>query len=508
MRDAPPTTQDQLDGWATIARKMVRHARAAAVFAVIGVMIALAIAMIKPRRYRSETTILYREGVRWSYLGASDLMDPGRRVGQRLREIVLSRAVLKKVMTDHHLYAAIDDNEGTNEAIEQFRRDITFKVGESDTISISFEADSPDAAQAVTAALAEELTSASQRLRSEQAAMTSGFLDTEARRSEEALRAKETELAKFLADHPEFALEAQQPGSTGGARARPPGAPGAPAAGPDRPTGLVALEREAARIRSRLAPPPAGGAATPAAAPAAPVDPKLAAEKQAADNELAEARRTLDAKQAQYTPQHPDVRAAQGRVKTAEGRVAQAEAAIRASRATEPDSPVSAGPATAASPADRKAMEGRLATIEAAIARTKSLSAKPDDVGAQDDTTKAIVALETDWQRLSREVAEAREHHKQIQDKTFLASVAASSASQGSAGQMLVVDPAYKPLRPVGAGRAKIVGIGIALAVPLALMFALVLALIDDRIYRKADLDRLAAAPVFAVVPKAKVSRG
>jgi uncharacterized protein involved in exopolysaccharide biosynthesis len=488
---------------------MVRHARAAAIFAVVGVLIALAVAMLKPRRYRSETVILYREGVRWSYLGASDLMDPGRRVGQRLREIVLSRAVLTKVMHDFKLYAAIDEGEGTNEAIEQFRRDVTFKTGESDTISIAYEASTPETAQGVAAALAEELTSASQRLRSEQAAMTSGFLDAEARRSEETLRTKETEFARFLAEHPEFALEAQQPaGGGGGGARRAPGAPGP--VGPEKPTGLVALEREAARIRSRLAPPTPGSAAAtpPPAAPVVPVDPKLAAEKQAADAEVAEARRQLGAKEALYTPQHPDVRAAQARVKAAEGRAAQADSAIRASRAVESDAPAAAGPVTpTTNAADRKALEGRLAGIEAAIARAKSLT-KTDDMGPQDDTTKAIVALETDWQRLSREVAEAREHHKQIQDKTFLAGVAASSATQGSAGQMLVVDPAYKPLRPVGAGRGKVLATGVALVIPLALALALVLALLDDRIYRKADLDRLAVAPVLGAVPKAKVARG
>ena len=133
---------------------------------------------------------------------------------------------------------------------------------------------------------------------------------------------------------------------------------------------------------------------------------------------------------------------------------------------------------------------------------------RPDDAPGQDDTTKAIVALETDWQRLSREATEAREHHKQIQDKTFLASVASSSASQGSAGQMLVIDPAYKPLRPVGLGRTRLVLVGLAFIGPLALALAFILALLDDHVYRKADLERLASVPVIGVVPKRRLLRG
>lgn len=502
MRELPaPTEQDQLDAWGTLARKTLRHARSAAIFAVVGVVLVVAIAMVRQRRYRSETVVLYREGVRWSYLGASDLVDPGRRVGQRLRDLVMSRVVLQQVMDEHHLYPVIADEQGKNEAIEQFRRDITFRVGDGDTVSIGYESESPDTAQAVAAAIAGQLVTQSLRLRQEQTALTSDFLDAEARRSEDALRAKETELARFLAEHPEFAQETQVPGSPGASRARP-------GAATEKPTGLAALDREAARIRMRLSPSTNAPPAAPVAAPAVQIDPKLAADKRAADAELASATRDLQDKESKYTPQHPDVRAAQARVKAAQAHTAQIDSDLRAHRTVEQDAPAVAAPAPATTE-DRRALESRLSAIEAAIARAKAITKdKTDDTAGQDDTTKAIVALETDWQRLSREVTEAREHHKQIQDKTFLASVAASSASQGSAGQMLVIDPAYKPLRPIGFGRTRLVLVGLAFVVPLALALALILALLDDHVYRKADVERLASVPVIGVVPKRRLSRG
>ena len=90
----------------------------------------------------------------------------------------------------------------------------------------------------------------------------------------------------------------------------------------------------------------------------------------------------------------------------------------------------------------------------------------------------------------------------------MLPSVASSSATQGSAGQMLVIDPAYTPVRPVGGGRARLVALGLGFVFPLALALAFLLAMLDDHIYRKADVLRLASVPVIVVVPRKKVSRG
>jgi hypothetical protein len=73
-------------------------------------------------------------------------------------------------------------------------------------------------------------------------------------------------------------------------------------------------------------------------------------------------------------------------------------------------------------------------------------------------------------------------------------------AEQG--GRLAVVDPAFKPARPTGPGKTIFLLAGMVLFLTLGLSLAVGLAVIDDRLYRRADLDQLGVA-VLAVIPPA-----
>ena len=73
-------------------------------------------------------------------------------------------------------------------------------------------------------------------------------------------------------------------------------------------------------------------------------------------------------------------------------------------------------------------------------------------------------------------------------------------AEQG--GRLSVVDPAFKPIQPSGPGKTIFMMAGMLLFVTLGLSLAVALALIDDRLYRRVDLDQL-GIPVLAVIPHA-----
>jgi capsular polysaccharide biosynthesis protein len=70
-----------------------------------------------------------------------------------------------------------------------------------------------------------------------------------------------------------------------------------------------------------------------------------------------------------------------------------------------------------------------------------------------------------------------------------------------------VVDPAFRPLKPIGKPKKMLVMAGVVLFTMMGCALALGLALIDDRIYRRHDLDAMGVAPTLAVIPRARVKQ-
>src|SRR6185369_4323302 len=93
--------------------------------------------------------------------------------------------------------------------------------------------------------------------------------------------------------------------------------------------------------------------------------------------------------------------------------------------------------------------------------------------------TNSIVALETEWARLNREVADARERNQQLESRQFKASIMESAVTAGRNSQMIIVDPAYKPTHP-NKGRTQVVLAGGAVAFALGILLAVLLMLFDD----------------------------
>jgi protein tyrosine kinase modulator len=475
------TARDRLDRMLSVAGRAARFWLAAAAVIVVGGMISGAVAFTRPRIYKSETLILYREGIRSADLGGPDgVADPARKLGLKLKEMVLSRTRLSQIIDEFHLYPALVGERGYVDAVDEMRGHIAFRVKDGDTFGLSFEGEDRDVVQQVTARLAEALISENSKTRAEQAEVTRSFLDAEKKRADAELRERETALARFLAKHPEFAKETSASPSamhtTPGARAK------------TTDPALLALEREATRIQERLGMPVAKKRERD-------IDPKLAAEKQAAEADVRVAQKELESKLQQFTEAHPDVKLAKARLKTANERLRQATDALAQSDASA---------AKDEAPVDRGALEAELRRVNEEIA---ALKRKKSDGGAQPGSAQWIVALETDWSRLSREVSEARERTQQLQDKQFKAKVAESAATSERNAQMEIIDEAYKPTHPARPGRAVIAAAGLGVSVALALLLALGLALVDDRLYDRWDVERAGVVPLVGVVPREKGRR-
>ncbi|HTN89909.1 MAG TPA: hypothetical protein VL242_39810, partial [Sorangium sp.] len=146
-----------------------------------------------------------------TYLGP-DGPDPLRTLSARLKETLLARSNLEKVVTEFNLFPDVLEKRGMVDAVDRLRMKITFKARSTDTFAISAEGETREQAQEVTQRLADILVEETTRMRRSQAKLTNEFLDSELKRAEQDVEKAETELAAFLAEHPEFAAEQAAPG--------------------------------------------------------------------------------------------------------------------------------------------------------------------------------------------------------------------------------------------------------------------------------------------------------
>lgn len=487
------TPRDHLDRMVSIAGRSWRFRWYAALVLLLGATVSLALALLSRRHYTSETLIIYREGIGTrTVTGAEGNVDAQQKLALKLKELVLSRTSLARLIEEFHLYPAIVDRNGYVDAVDEMRKNIAFRAKDGETFGMSFTGDDATIVQKMTARLAQELLEEHSKSRAEQAGETREFIDTEKKRSDDDLREKEGALAGFIAKHPEFVKETNGAGAgtQAGIAFRAMSGKTAKTNDPQ----LAALEREASRIQERLGMP----SRKPKAAEKD-VDPKLLAARNDAESDLKSAQRELAEKAAQFTEEHPDVRAAKTRLKAAEGKLRRANEAISAGDPDAKSKPDAAEEGTI----DRAALETELKRVQEEISIYKRRrAADGSSAAAAAGSASNIVSLETEWTRLNREVTDARERNQQLESRQFKASIMENAVTSARNAQMIIVDPAYKPTHP-NKGRVQVVAAGVAVSVLLAMIVALMLTLLDDRLYDRIDIESLRVAPLLGVVPRA-----
>ena len=484
---------DPLLRYQLLARRMLRHAGKGLLIGLFGVSLSLAAALLFQRVYESEVVLLYRQLIDDRMLGGERRRASPRDVGMRLREFLLARPNLAAVRAEFGLYADVVARRGEAVALEKMRKQIDFRVRAGDTFHIAFCGHDPATVQRVTARLAELVIVRADKLRGQQASTTFSFIEAERRRAQSQLQAKEKELAQFLARHPEFA-HVTMPGENGAgasiraqeAARRRSGARRSAAHRRSDPA-VMALRRQAARIRGRLANRTSSQVKVP----------RLEAAREAAEGEVREARQRLGRVRARYTDRHPDVVAAKGRLRAARARLKRVQQTL--ARATA----LAAAKRKADRRQQRRGLQQQLSRLEGQIAqrraarRTRQPRRTPR--AKKGDDAQRVVALETEWARLSREIVKARERYLQLEDRQFRASLAASSAAAGRTAKIEVIDPAFRPTRPASVGRTTVALAGVGTTFALTLLVLLGLALRDDRVLHASELS--AVGPLVVEIP-------
>jgi uncharacterized protein involved in exopolysaccharide biosynthesis len=488
MALSPITPRDRLQNLVDLGRKTWRYWWLVAVFAVVGGGLSLAFALTRPKAFQSWAVLFYQERIQTGLLSPNREEVVQRNIGDRYRELLLARGQLEQITMDPALDPFPKERD-PDLKIDKLRLAVRFESRGANAFRITFNDSDPDRAKRVTEKLTKMLQERDESLRNELAAATVAFITDQKEAASAELKKREQTFNEFLAKHPEFVSDANNAQNEGAAlRAR--GTPKAPAGN----TRLAVLDRQRARIQQRLDAPPDAPAIS---IPQPPTPERIAAEAAVAEanREVTAANRELQDALAKFTDKHPSAIKAQERVDAATQRLRQAKAAVP------PDVEAVMRPATAE---DRVKLQKELQQLEAQIAAEQNKSGKTPE--ATETATNWVVKLETEHADLRRGVNESRERVQSLADSAFRATMDANQKRAEQGGRLSVVDPAFRPVQPTGPGKTIFLMAGMILFLSLGLSLAVGLAVIDDRLYRRVDLDALGIA-VLAVIPAATVAK-
>jgi len=493
------TPRERLQRLLDLGRKATRYWWLVALLTLVGGALSLGFALVRPKKYQSYAVLFYQERIRASLLSNRE-EQVQRNIGDRYRELLLARSQLAKVVNDPKL-DPFPDEDDRELAIDKLREQVKFESRGANAFRVTYTDSDADRARAVTEKLTQLLQEKDEIIRKDQAKVTVEFANKQKEEAAIELQKHELALAEFLAKHPEFAQDAMQPSAQGtfageGASIR---------AIRDQKqtvktgnTRLYALERQRQRIQARLDAPPD---APPIRVPAPQTPEKVAAEASVTEarTELAAANRELENALGKYTDQHPAAIKARERVANAQAKLKRAQSAVPA------DVETTIAPATEA---DRNKLRQELARLERQITEEQKRgtgAGKPD--AAVDATTSWVVQLETEHATLRRAVSEDREKVEALTDSVFRAQMDANQKLADTGAVLSVVDPAFRPVKPTGPGKTLVMLAGMALFLALGTGLAVGLGVIDDRLYRRSDLEDLGITVLAVVPPQAKVKR-
>jgi uncharacterized protein involved in exopolysaccharide biosynthesis len=482
------TNRDRLDRIVDYFRKATRYWWLVGGLVVLGGVAATWFAQSRPRKYQSWSVVFYQERIQSTVLrGGSE--QSLRNIGDRYRELLLSQTLLSKIIDEPKLnpFPELEKKQGKDAAVDALRLNVSLQSRGNSAFRIAVIDEDPVRAQAIADKLTVLLNEKDDQLRSVLAQKTAEFAAEQEEDAKSELTRRRRALTEFLAKHPEFVQDTAASAEGSGIRASQQQSR-TPTPVNSR---LASLQRQRDRITARLNAKP--GEVVPIAEPPSPE--RVAAQQAVneAERELAAAKRDLEEKLSRLTDLHPNVVQAKDRVANAQNKLRQAQAAVP------PASTVVSPPATAE---DRAALQRQLKTLEEQIASAQSATGRTP-TRSQDAAAEAIVELETQYAELRRAASEQDSRAAEASAAAFRAQQQASQQAAEQGGRLAVVDPAFRPIKPHGSGKSVLILAGLVVFGAIGGALALGLALIDDRLYRRDDIDELGLT-VLAVVPAAR----
>jgi capsular polysaccharide biosynthesis protein len=517
-----PSPREKIARLKTLAGRALQRWKVGLVILVIGFAASFQAGMATKLTYRSECTILFKAAIRTGERNSDDgQSERAQRVGMKLKDLLVTRTRLESIIKEFKLYPKIVDGRGMVEAVDEMRTHVGFRARDSETFVISFENEVPDIARQVTESLAESVINEFASTNLSTAKQEVDFLFKQEQRSAVDFENANKALATFLTLHPEFAVEAKT-SAFGGAAAAGGAAGGGGASAPtmnvarDPSMGdpqLGVLYRQKTRLEAEVRNNSTAGA-TPDQ-PAAPLGGetvgKLTVQRDTAAKAAAAAAADLAEKRTRLTDEHPDVISAKLAADAAARQLHQTEVALAAAQARQ----AGGAPNPYDTPAGDSSVQRKIAQLNADIAARQDALRHAQPQAASDGGKSAIAAfgetnelvqLETQWQGMLSTLASARSEHDDIKQRLERSRLSASATEASGTDQMMVVDPAFKPLHPSKGGRTKTALMGAVVTLILALSYAFGRVLFSDTLIDSADIEALHVIPVLGVLPKVRPS--
>jgi polysaccharide chain length determinant protein (PEP-CTERM system associated) len=436
-------------------------------FAVVMAM-ALLLAAVAPRKYRSGTLILVESKNMPEHFVTPVTTEGMAQQLNNIRQVVMSRTRLEEVIEKLDPYPETA-GQPSHVVVEAMRRAIEIRVQGNDSFVIEYVNRDPVKAMEVTNMLATRFTEDAATLRDALTQKAYDFVQESVEDARRALEEREAALRRHKQRYwgalPEQLdsnlrvlqqLQAEQ--QTLGESLR------------------TLQERRAALERSllegrRLAT-AAGGTSTPAA-------------------ELAKLRATYDSLRNRYTERHPDMAALAARIERLSAQV-RAEAA---------------SPENAKDPLtdpETLALTESLRQVEADIDGLRVRRERLDErIVAFQARVEQTPRAEQELASLTRDYQQLRENYNIALKKEMDAQMARRLEEHWKGAYFRVLDPAYLPRRPIRAYVPIFLMLGLVAGLGAGLVTAFVADLLDRTVKTERDVEGLVAAPLLVGIPRA-----
>ncbi len=452
-----------------------------------------ALLLYLPNKYRSETVILVvPQRVPENYVKSTVTSRIEDRL-QSIRQQILSRTRLERIILDFDLYADLRKVMVMEDVVNYMRHLVGVDMVRGDAFVVSYISEDPATAQKVTERLASLVIEENSRDRKVVAEGTNLFLETQLEEARVKLVGHEKKLEAYRRAHmgqlPTQAESNMQAVQTLQSQAQ--GLNDSIARDRDR---LFVVERELADMPARIE---AGAVVlpTPTAAPTASDADGLPIGRSASER-LAVAREQLRAFEVRFKPEHPDVIRLKGIIRDLETKAA-AERKVEAKTAE----PVGAPPPSLVAIREAQLRDERAMLNRQITQKDVQIAGIRSQIATYQARLDAMPTRESEMIALTRDYDTLNKVYTDLLLKRQDSQVAANLEQRQVGEQFKILDPANRPERPFSPNRPLIAAAGVAGGLGIGIAFVLLLELRDRTFRTDIDIQQALGLPVLAMIP-------
>jgi polysaccharide chain length determinant protein (PEP-CTERM system associated) len=458
------------------------------VSALICWIVGLAVSLVLPAKYRSETVILVEQPkVLTQYVPPNVAIDLQQRL-QSLTQQILSRTRLTQIIDKFGIYGKKPGETVSDDLLQRMRNDITIDLikasGHGDELSafkVSYSAPKAALARDVVGQITTLFIDANvhnQQLMSEE---TTAFLDNQLSEARKDLENQERLLGEFrsryLGELPEQLTSNVQ--ILSGLQTRLQSAT----------SGLHQAEQQKLYLVSMIGQSKADQPVTDEDGPAP--DPVA--------RQIAKMRADLADLTARYTPEHPDVIRLRQQIAQAEALQVQASASPAGERSTPSSSDRRRTDRAHSSLAQ---LESQLKANELEIAnRKQEIDALQKEIGQYQGRLNLTPIREQQLADVSRNHDQSRANYESLLAKRLQSWMATDLAKRQEGEQFSILDPPSLPQKPYSPNPLQLSLAGLAIGLVGGLVFVFAKEALQPHLYTEAEIPQCVAIPVIATIP-------